>query len=154
MLSDWLVFCDCGFQSVCPLMDEDKRLAQALWWEGLAVAVGKLGLALVGRAMLSKSLIQFSADGWSCAPSLLVVWPTHLAAFLATCKYAKQYCYCFAPFPSFFSPFLLFLWGWSFHFTWTREGDWVCQLDNQSVRFQFSLPVVSQLISLCFECRV
>ena len=32
---------------------------------------GKLGLALVGRAMLSKSLIQFSVDGWGCVPSLL-----------------------------------------------------------------------------------
>ena len=30
----------------------------------------KLGLALVGRAMFSKSLIQFSADGWGCIPSL------------------------------------------------------------------------------------
>ena len=28
----------------------------------------KLGLALVGRATLSKSLIQFSPDGWCCAP--------------------------------------------------------------------------------------
>ena len=35
----------------------------------------KLGLALVGRAMLRKSLIQRSADGWGYAPSLLVVWP-------------------------------------------------------------------------------
>ena len=32
---------------------------------------GKLGLALVGRAMLSKSLIQFSVDGQGCVPSLL-----------------------------------------------------------------------------------
>ena len=32
-------------------------------------------LALVGRTMLSKSLIKFSADGWGCAPSLFVVWP-------------------------------------------------------------------------------
>ena len=31
--SDWLVFCDCGFQSVCPLMKEDKRLMLASWWE-------------------------------------------------------------------------------------------------------------------------
>ena len=38
------------------------------WWE-------KLDLALVGRALLSKALIQLSADGWSCAPSLLVIWP-------------------------------------------------------------------------------
>jgi len=32
-------------------------------------------LALVGRTMLSKSLIKFSADGWGCAPFLFVVWP-------------------------------------------------------------------------------
>ena len=35
---------------------------------------GKLGLVLMGRAMLSKSLIQFSVDGWSCVPSLLFTW--------------------------------------------------------------------------------
>ena len=29
----WLVFCDCGFHSVCPLMDKDKRLMEASWWE-------------------------------------------------------------------------------------------------------------------------
>ena len=27
---------------------------------------GKLGFVLMGRAMLSKSLIQFSVDGWHC----------------------------------------------------------------------------------------
>ena len=32
---------------------------------------GKLGLVMMGRAMLSKSLIQFSVDGWGCVPSLL-----------------------------------------------------------------------------------
>ena len=32
---------------------------------------GKLTLVLMGRAMLSKSLIQFSVDGWVCIPSLL-----------------------------------------------------------------------------------
>ena len=37
MWSFWLVFCDCGFYSVCPLMDEDKRLVQVSWWEELAV---------------------------------------------------------------------------------------------------------------------
>ena len=31
----WLVFCDCGFHSVCPLMDKDKRLMEASWWERL-----------------------------------------------------------------------------------------------------------------------
>ena len=32
---------------------------------------GKLGLVLMGKAMLSKSLIQFSVEGWGCVPSLL-----------------------------------------------------------------------------------
>ena len=30
-----VVFCDCGFQSVCPLMHKDKRLMQASYWERL-----------------------------------------------------------------------------------------------------------------------
>ena len=34
-----------------------------------------LGHALVGRPLVSKALIQLCADGWGCAPSLLVVWP-------------------------------------------------------------------------------
>ena len=53
----------------------------ALWWRrirglwrlpvGKDWLWGKLGLVLMGRAMLSKSLIQFSVDGWSCVPFLL-----------------------------------------------------------------------------------
>ena len=35
MWLDWIVFCDCGFHCVCPLMDKDKRLMEASWWEGL-----------------------------------------------------------------------------------------------------------------------
>ena len=69
MWSIRLIFCDCGFQSVCPLMDKDKRLMEASWWERLTL--GKLGLVLMGRAMFSKSLNQFSMDGWGCVPSLL-----------------------------------------------------------------------------------
>ena len=38
------------------------------WRERL---MGKLGLLLMGGAMLSKSLIQFSVDGQGCVPSLL-----------------------------------------------------------------------------------
>ena len=34
-------FCDCGFHSVCPLMDKDKRLMEASWMEKLTV--GELG---------------------------------------------------------------------------------------------------------------
>ena len=35
------------------------------------LTVGKLGLVLMGGAMLSKSLIQFSVDGQGCVPFLL-----------------------------------------------------------------------------------
>ena len=33
-----------------------------------------MGLVLMGRAMLSKSLIQFSVDGLGCVSSLLFTW--------------------------------------------------------------------------------
>ena len=32
-----LVFCDCGFHSVCPLIHKDKRLVEASWWKGLTI---------------------------------------------------------------------------------------------------------------------
>ena len=67
MWSVWFVFCDCGFHSVY-LLEKDKRLMEASWWERLW---GKLGLVLMGRVMISKSPIQFSVDGWGCVPSLL-----------------------------------------------------------------------------------
>ena len=35
MWSDWLVFCDCGFQSIWPLTEKDKRLLEASWRERL-----------------------------------------------------------------------------------------------------------------------
>ena len=56
-------------------------ILSALWWrrirgllklpDGKDSLRGKLDLVLMGRAMLSKSLIQFSVDGWGCVPSLL-----------------------------------------------------------------------------------
>ena len=55
-----------------------------LWWrrirslwklpDGRDQLRGKLGLVLMGGAMLSKSLIQFSVVGWSCVLSLLFTW--------------------------------------------------------------------------------
>ena len=81
--SFWLAFGDCGFCSggceiivltfsFCHLMGEEGlcRLPDGRDWPW-----EKLGLALVGKAVLSKSLIQLSADGWGYATSLLVVWP-------------------------------------------------------------------------------
>ena len=60
-----LVLCDCGFHSVCLLM----RIG-GLWKlpDGRDWLWGKLGLTLVGKAMLSKSLTQISADGWGYVP--------------------------------------------------------------------------------------
>ena len=55
--------------SIFPLTGEDKRLVQASWGRGWLW--GKLGLALVDMAMLSKFLILFSADGWDYVPSLI-----------------------------------------------------------------------------------
>ena len=49
-------------------MDKDKKPMEASWRERLR---GKLGLVLMGRAMLRQSLIQFSVDGQGCVPSLL-----------------------------------------------------------------------------------
>ena len=52
-----------------------------LWWrrirglwklsDGRDWLRGKLGLVLMGGAMVTKSLIQFSIDGWICVSSLL-----------------------------------------------------------------------------------
>ena len=50
-------------------MEKDKRLMEAS--SGRDWLRGKLGLVLMGGAMLNKSLIQFSVDGQSCVPSLL-----------------------------------------------------------------------------------
>ena len=36
--------------------------------------MGEVGSCSVFRALLNKSSMQLSADGWGCAPCLLVVW--------------------------------------------------------------------------------
>ena len=56
----------------------------ALWWrrirglwdlpDGRDWLRGKLDIVLMDWAMLSKFLIPFSVDGWSCVPSLLFTW--------------------------------------------------------------------------------
>ena len=70
MWSVWLVFCDCGFHSSCPLMDKDKRLTEASWWE--RPTEGETGSSSDGKRHVHKSLIQFSVDGQSCVPSQLL----------------------------------------------------------------------------------
>ena len=71
MWLDWLVFCDCDFQSALRW-----RRIRGLWQlpDRIDWLRGILGLVLMGRAMLPKSLIQLSVDWWSCVPSLLFTW--------------------------------------------------------------------------------
>ena len=69
----WLAFCDCGFcsggcgivvlaSSVYCLMDEDKRLVQASWWEGLAVGRTESCYGLLQLLLLSRfSRVQLYA---------------------------------------------------------------------------------------------
>ena len=75
--SVWLVFCDCSFHPVCPLMDEDKRSVQASWWEGMSV--GKLGLDLEGRATLNSvqvaQLCQTLCNPMDCSKPTCSVSP-------------------------------------------------------------------------------
>ena len=52
-------------------MEMGKRLLKASLWERLTE--GELGLILMGMAMLSKSLIQISVDGWSSFSLLIVI---------------------------------------------------------------------------------
>ena len=50
-------------------MDRVKMLMEASWWERLTE--GEAG-SCSGGVVFSKSLIQFSVDGWGCVPSLLL----------------------------------------------------------------------------------
>ena len=71
MWSVWLVFCDCGFHSVCPLMDEDKRLMEASWWERLTE--GETGSCSDGRghaqftSVQSPSRVRLFTTPWTAA---------------------------------------------------------------------------------------
>ena len=47
MRSDWLVCCECGIQSICPLMEKDKRLMEASGWERLTE--GEIGSCSDGQ---------------------------------------------------------------------------------------------------------
>ena len=60
MWSYWLVFCDCGFHSVSPLMEKDKRLTEASWWERLTE--GETGSCSDEWGHAQQILIQFSVE--------------------------------------------------------------------------------------------
>ena len=75
MWSNRLVFCECDFHSVCPLMEKDKRLMGASWWERLTER--ETGSCLMGGAVLSKSWIQFSVD--AVLPPCYFTWDQTMA---------------------------------------------------------------------------
>ena len=64
MWSVWLVFCDCAFNSVCPLMDKDKRLKKVSWWERLTE--GETGSCSGGWGHAQFSSVEFSSVTLSC----------------------------------------------------------------------------------------
>ena len=69
MWLDWLVFCDCGFQSVCPLMEKDKRLMEASWWERLTEGEtlffwAPKSLQMVTAAMNLKDIYSLEEKLW------------------------------------------------------------------------------------------
>ena len=51
MWLDWLVFYDCDFQSLCPLVEKDKRLMKASWWDRLTE--GDTGSCSDGRMLVN-----------------------------------------------------------------------------------------------------
>ena len=61
----WFSFC-------LPSDGEEKEGHGSFLWERLTE--GKLGLFLMGGAIFTKSLIQFSVDGQGCVPFLLFTW--------------------------------------------------------------------------------
>ena len=69
MLSVWLVFCNCGFHSVCPLRDKDKRLMEAFWWKRLTV--GESGSCSNGptKVLLVKAMVfpvvMYGYESWT-----------------------------------------------------------------------------------------
>ena len=70
--SVWLVFHDCGFHSVCSLMDKDKRLMEAFWWERLTK--GETGSCSDGRHHAQWILNPIFCR-WAGLCFLPVVWP-------------------------------------------------------------------------------
>ena len=61
----WFSFC-------LPSDGEENEGHGSFLWERLTE--GKQGLFLMGGAIFTKSLIQFSVDGQGCVPFLLFTW--------------------------------------------------------------------------------
>ena len=64
MWSVWLVFCDCGFHSVCPLMEKAKKLMDASWRERLTLVVST-SLPPYGLQSTARLLCSWDSPGKS-----------------------------------------------------------------------------------------
>ena len=84
----WLWF------SVCLPSDGEGKLPDGIDW-----LRGILGLVLMGRGMLNKSLIQFSVDGWSCVPSLFTWGQTMVEVMKIMVTSLKRCMYCYSQWP-------------------------------------------------------
>ena len=164
MWSGWLVFCDCGCQSVCPLMEKDKRLMEASWWDRLTQ--GETGSCSDGRSLLIKSLIQFSVDGWSCFPSLLSTWGQTMVdednednGDLPE-KIPCMYCYTQCPQPCSRPPLTHTSardsqtpTGKSVESLLLSPGSWCTRFYNTNRPFIMYLPVFSDVLAICKKVR-
>ena len=73
-------FCDCGFHSVCPLMRRIRGLRKLP--DGREGLRGKLGLVLMGRAMLTSALSAPDPAAGHCWPTPPLETPGHSRASL------------------------------------------------------------------------
>ena len=58
-----------------------------------------MGLVLMDGAMFSKSLIQFSADGWGCIPSLFFTWDKTMVEVMKMDLQKVPCGHCYTQFP-------------------------------------------------------
>ena len=79
MWSVWLIFCDCGFHSVCPLMDEVKRLVEASCIMGIRKPTIVAGESISYSGIIPFfSSVPFSHSGLSVQHQLLAFTQTHV----------------------------------------------------------------------------
>ena len=79
MWSVWLIFCDCGFHSVCPLMDEVKRLVEASCIMGIRKPTIVAGESISYSGIIPFfSSVPFSRSGLPVHHQLLELTQTHV----------------------------------------------------------------------------
>ena len=100
---------------------------------------GKLGLVLM--AMLSKSLIQFSVDGWSCDPSLLFGLRPSYGGGNEENLQKVQWTHCHTHCP----------WPWAVHHRHASVRDsWTCTGKSRSVYSGVTTPFSWVLVHIRF----